>query len=194
MGENHLCFIQPIREPPTKEISTIIFFDFETTQDTEIGENARGTIYGHDVKLAGAQKASDQCKDNWNRDEKNCPSCGEHQKVFRGDNCLPDFCAWLFSEQHKGAVVLAHYGKGFDCIFLVKHLLEQGVAPETINQGMKVMKLEVGGITILDSFNFLPMALAALPKAFDFPGQKGYFPYLAFKNDTQDYKGPFPPV
>ncbi len=193
LDEEHKCYIQPVTEDPMKEISTMIYFDFETTQDTEIGENAHGSIYGHDVKLAVVQKVSDQCKDTWDRTEQNCPTCGEHQMVFRGDTCLSEFCDWLFSEKHKGAVALAHYGKAFDTIFLVKYLLEQGVAPDTINQGMKVMKLEVGGITILDSFSFLPMRLAALPKAFDFQGQKGYFPYLAFKNDNQDYIGPIPP-
>ncbi|MCP4114721.1 MAG: C2H2-type zinc finger protein, partial [Desulfobacteraceae bacterium] len=83
LDEDHECFIRPVTEEPKKEISTMIFFDFETTQDTEIGQNAHGSIYGHDVKLAVVQKVSDHCKDTWDRSEQNCPHCGEHQRVFR---------------------------------------------------------------------------------------------------------------
>jgi len=55
------------------------------------------------------------------------------------------------------------------------------------------MSLQVGTVRLIDSYNFLPMALSALPKAFDEPElKKGYFPHLFNTNDNQQYNGPWP--
>ena len=67
------------------------------------------------------------------------------------------------------------------------------MVPKIISKGLEVMCLEYGKIRVLDSLNFLPMALAELPKAF---GQtelkKGYFPHKFNTSDHQDYIGPMP--
>ena len=48
-------------------------------------------------------------------------------------------------------------------------------------------------IRILDSLNFLPMRLAALPKAFGLQELcKGYFPHFFNTRENQNYVGPYP--
>ena len=48
-------------------------------------------------------------------------------------------------------------------------------------------------IKIIDSFNFLPMALGKLPKVFGFNEiSKGYFPHLFNRSENQEYHGPMP--
>ncbi|KAL5011991.1 hypothetical protein ScPMuIL_010542 [Solemya velum] len=58
------------------------------------------------------------------------------------------------------------------------------------------MYLEVGkglNIQVLDSLNFLPMKLAALPKAFGLKElKKGYFPHFFNTTANQKYVGPYP--
>ncbi|MCP4474189.1 MAG: hypothetical protein GY821_06410 [Gammaproteobacteria bacterium] len=74
--------------------------------------------------------------------------------------------------------------------------MEKGVAVENISRGMNLMRLQVNNVLVLDSLNFVPMALAKMPKAFDLGGvKKGYFPHFFNKSTTPwDYKGPFPPL
>lgn len=58
---------------------------------------------------------------------------------------------------------------------IIDYLVRNGTPLKVINQGLKVLRLKVGNITVLDSFSFLPMALSALPKAFNIQGEtKGF--------------------
>lgn len=53
--------------------------------------------------------------------------------------------------------------------------------------------IEAGGIRIIDSLNFLPMALASMPKTFGFEEiKKGYFPHFYNTADHWEYEGPLP--
>lgn len=55
------------------------------------------------------------------------------------------------------------------------------------------MSLAVGSIKIIDSYNYLPMPLSALPKTFDIKEKcKGYFPHLFNTKCNWNYKGPVP--
>jgi len=67
---------------------------------------------------------------------------------------------------------------------------------KVIYNGSKIMYMEVAKglhIRVLDSLNFLPMKLAALPKAFGLTELcKGYFPHFFNKRENQLYVGPYP--
>lgn len=81
---------------------------------------------------------------------------------------MDKFCEWLFAKKNKGAIAIAHNAKGYDGQFILEYCHRQGLKPKSIiSRGLGVMYMEVGGIKFKDSLNFLPMALAALPKAFD---------------------------
>ena len=48
---------------------------------------------------------------------------------------------------------------------------------------------------VIDSFNFLPMALSKLPKAFQLDSlAKGYFPHFFTSRENLKYVGPYPPA
>jgi len=83
----------------------------------------------------------------------------------------------------------------FDGQFILGWLLEQGTAPDIIPCGSKIMSLvhKSLGVRIIDSFNFLPMALAKLPACFGFTEmKKGFFPHYFNTRANQQYRGPLP--
>jgi hypothetical protein len=49
------------------------------------------------------------------------------------------------------------------------------------------MSIEFKGVKIIDSYNFIPMALSKIPQTFGFKElQKGYFPHLFNSPDNQN--------
>ena len=74
-------------------------------------------------------------------------------------------------------------------------MAEQGINPakKLITNGTEVMLLGACGVTVKDSKCFLPMALAALPKAFNFAElKKGFFPHGFNTPENQSYVGAWP--
>jgi len=127
-----------------------------------------------------------------------CPNtCGKRETVFRGVNTLNLFGAWLFCETHKYFTAVAHNSKSYDGIFLLNYLVNQSIRPDKIiYNGSKIMYLHVGrglNIRLIDSLNFLPMKLSALPKSFGLTElKKGWFPHFFNKDENQHYVGPYP--
>ena len=126
-----------------------------------------------------------------------CPgTCGKRRAVFKGDNANTLFGEWLFDRQHKDSTVMAHNLKGYDGVFLLQYLIGQSIRPNIIYNGSKIVYMRVGNglnIRIIDSLSFLPMPLAALPKAFGLEElKKGYFPHLFNTRANQNYVGSFP--
>jgi len=117
-----------------------------------------------------------------------CNNCGTNRYVFSGDTTADQFCEYLFGMKH--VVAFAQNAQGFDGHFILKYLQKQDVPPKIITRGLKIMSLQVGSVRMIDSYNFLPMALSALPKAFDEPElKKGYFPHLFNTKHNQQYNG-----
>ncbi|XP_035230817.1 uncharacterized protein LOC118202735 [Stegodyphus dumicola] len=167
VAAEHRCYLR--RVAPKKSDDKFIFFDFETDQSS--GE--------HLVNFAVAQYADGT------------------EKVFPGYEACQDFCAWLFTPQHKGFTAVAHNMKGFDGQFVMAWLLEQGTAPEVIPNGSMIMSVRHPSLNIrvIDSLNFLPMALSKLPGCFGLSElKKGYFPHLFNARENQNYVGPLPEI
>lgn len=165
VSPGHLCYLERITpKPPTDKL---MFFDFETDK----------TSGGHIVNFAVAQYMN-----------------GE-EFVCSGRDTLNQFCTFLFDSKHKGFTAIAHNLKGFDGQFIVRWLLEKGHEPKVIPQGSKLMFIEFSPLSIklIDSYSFLPMALANLPKTFGLSElNKGYFPHLFNKEENQKYVGVLP--
>ncbi|OOY33751.1 hypothetical protein BOV88_13610 [Solemya velum gill symbiont] len=67
-------------------------------------------------------------------------------------------------------------------------MYEQGIKPEIIANGAKIMSLSVKEckVKFIDSLNFLPTALAKLPAMFEMRELcKGYFPHLYNRKENQ---------
>ena len=90
-------------------------------------------------------------------------------------------------------ICLAHNFKGYDSYFILEQCYQQYVKPEQLVNGAKILSLSLAGLRFLDSLSFLPMPLAAFPKAFGLTElKKGFFPHFFNTADHQDYVGPIP--
>ncbi|XP_060572998.1 uncharacterized protein LOC132730933 [Ruditapes philippinarum] len=133
-----------------------------------------------------------------NEDPGPCPQkCGFREVTFEGDNTAEKFGEWVFSPQHEYFKVFAHNMKGYDGYFLLEYLIDQSLRPDKmIYSGSKIMYMAIESdlhIKVIDSLNFLPMKLSALPKAFGLTElKKGWFPHYFNTSDNQTYVGPYP--
>ena len=173
-----------------------IFFDFECRQDVVYSTSEDGVeTFQHIPNLVVAQTVCEDCyNDEWQSSD-SCATCGEHEVVFRGDTCLREFVDWLFTDRHRGYTALAHYGRSYDNNLILREVLKRGIKVEAIANGLSMMKLVINGVTLLDTFSFLPMALAKLPAAFGIVGAaKGYFCHHFNRVENQGFKGDYPPA
>lgn len=123
--------------------------------------------------------------------------CGAGEYIF---NNIDTFCDWLFGPENAGTkkcktICIAHWMSGFDGQFLLQYLEQNGIKPDIIPKNTMLMCINVDEIhmKIIDSYNFMSMALAALPKTFGIPQlAKGYFPHLFNTAENENYTGQYP--
>ena len=209
--ETHKCYMMPettdfkeervSTEEEFENAKTFIFFDFECTQDDFIECDMKYNpdllgkcqnslkcdcgVYEHKPNLCVVHKVCTLCMDK----EIECKNCCKREHVFSGENTLNDFCHWLFSEENYSTTVLCHNFQGYDSYLILQYLYENAVIPNIISNGAKVMCLVVKSskIKMIDSINFLPMALAKLSEMFELKElRKGYFPHLFNKKENQN--------
>ena len=90
-------------------------------------------------------------------------------------------------------ICLAHNLKGYDSYFILQHCYRQYRRVNQLVNGAKILSLSLADLRFLDSLSFLPMPLAAFPKAFGLQElKKGFFPHFFNTQDNQDYIGPIP--
>ena len=65
--------------------------------------------------------------------------------VSSGANTRDEFCEWLFQEGNSSSVVLAHNFQGYDGYFILQYLHKNGLVPEVIMNGAKILTLNVPG-------------------------------------------------
>ena len=164
---DHKCYIKPLEQEEESRYNHLLFFDFEATQ--EHGTHCPNLCVVHDEEKEVA--------------------------LFQGKDTVREFCQWLFTEERKDCIVVAHNFQGYDGYFITDYLIENAIHYEIIYRGAKSLSLKVPGwdIRFIDSLSFIPMSLAKFPKTF---GQdelcKGYFPHTFNKDENQNYVGPIP--
>jgi len=174
---DHQCYIQPKAMPKLKGAQKFVVYDFESMLRLD---------RSHQPNLCVAHIVCGKCMtENMNEE---C-ECDRRREVFRGEDTLDQFVCWLLRQ--KKVIALAHNGRAFDLHFIIDFLHRYGIKPSQIIQtGCKIMRLKVKDVLFLDTLNFLPMALAKLPKAFGLKElKKGFFPHLLNRADNQDYVG-----
>ena len=110
-------------------------------------------------------------------------------------NNIEEFCKCFLNDKFKGYTLIAHNSKGYDCHFILKWLVDQGIKPYCIYSGAKIMFMEIPKLSIrfIDSLNFLQMPLKSFPKTFSMNElKKGYFPHYFNKECNKSYVGPMP--
>ena len=87
--------------------------------------------------------------------------------------------------------------KGYDGYFIMKYIVNNlkptEQPPECVLSGSKLLVIKFNGIKIIDSYNFIPIALSKLPKSFGINKlKKGFFPHLFNTPENQNYMGKIP--
>lgn len=156
-------------ERETEHNNKLIFYDFETFVNDH-GEHAPFLV---------CTKTSDG--KSW--------SC-------QGEDCAEKFLAHFRRPLFKGSVFIAHNAKGFDAYIILRVMVKQGLKPNLIMQGSKVISFTDPDFKLryIDSSCFLPMPLSAIPNAMGFPDNiKGFFPHCFSSKQNLAYSGPYPP-
>ena len=182
---DHVCFVRPLERSKHEDTrTTFVFYDFESV---EVGGGR------HRPNLCVANVTCTLCMDVPIGEVGAC-DCDRRQVRFRGANTLEDFCEHLLaSGLYTGAVCVAHNASRYDTHFILQYAVRLGAPPEVVSNGLKLMSLSSCGVKFIDSCNFLPMALAKLPKAFGLSElRKGYFPHRFNTPENQGYVGPYP--
>ena len=110
-------------------------------------------------------------------------------------NSIDEFCKGFLNDKFKGYTFIANNSKGYDCHFILKWLIDQGIKPYCIYNGAKIMFMEISKLSIrfIDSLNFLQMPLKSFPKTFGMSElKKGYFPHYFNKECNKNYVGTMP--
>tara|TARA_R110000822_G_scaffold5233_3_gene22485 strand:- start:441 stop:4481 length:4041 start_codon:yes stop_codon:yes gene_type:complete len=171
--KDHQCYMFPKKYKEMSE--SYIFFDFETHIDFDkVGRT------NHRVMYAVSQyfHAED----------------GEY--IYH--TSIDEWCKWALTEDHKNYTFIAHNGKGYDFVFILKWIINYtNEEPKTINDGRKIMYMALDALKIrfVDSLNFIPDALKNFPKIFGFKElRKGFFPHMFNTPENIYYKGPMPDI
>jgi hypothetical protein len=190
--------MQPVTKTPTplklgkNKKHSFIFFDLETTQDLVVGHDKNGEVKKHVVNCVCYEKVCDLC---YEQPILMYPNCLEPNRkhTFVGTDAFDEFCAWLMQKRNGGSFVIAHNARGFDGQFLLEWMQRKGFPPKSVlMRGLNIVTMDFLNMRLLDSLNFLPMALSALPKALGFDAAKGSFPHLFNTMDNYEYRGPYP--
>lgn len=186
----HLCYMQPLK-PKKKSKVLYVFYDFETRQDKLV--EGHDDVYEHEVNLCVLQQACTVCIDNEDL-TRLCHSCGIREHVFKTEP-VKQFVEYVLRENtsFEKIICLAHNAKNFDLMFVMRYIVEQKkLTPELILTGSKITRMACAKTIFIDSINYFQMALSKLPKTFDLPDSKSYFPHLFNTQENQDYLGIIP--
>ena len=87
--------------------------------------------------------------------------------------------------------------KSYDGYFILNYFVSNFLPgdrlPEVLLNGSKIVLIKFSNVTIKDSINFIPMALAKFSKTFGLNElKKGYFPHFFNTPKNQDYIGKYP--
>lgn len=114
------------------------------------------------------QVACERCAHVWSETVE-CSVCNERPCMrWSGPNTLQQFCEWLYDDNHKGVIAIAHNAKAYDAQFILRELTRNGVRVNVIPRGLNIISMEARGVTVKCSMNFLPTKLSNLPKMFNF--------------------------
>ena len=188
MPKGHKCYMQPTKTCKDEfKTRHYIFYDFESMllQDGQ-----------HRPNLCVLHRVCTRCMDlPMEEEEVDTPrcNCGRERKIFKGEDTVEQFGAYLFTGRLNGCICIAHNSSGYDAHFVLAFVHRMGIKPNLMVTGHKILRLEARGVSFIDSLNFFPMALSKLPEAFGL-GEltKGFFPHLWNTLENQNYVGAIP--
>ena len=203
--KGHLCYMRRLQNDDKFQTEV---YDNEDEVDTEeaieeSGEEGKVKYIFFDIEtvlvekehipyLIVSQKVCNLCL-GVEANQNQCTNCGQRQKVFKGENCLEEFCLWLFTAEHKHYTVFGHNAGAFDFLFLLHYLNGQRLCPNMVTRGSRLLYMYVPNFCIkfLDSFNFMHSRLDRLPDMLSLGiNHKSFFPYKSLTKEYTTYHGP----
>ena len=167
--ENHKCYLQPVktRKRASEEEESHTNFLDDVAVENDVQDHQEENLIFFDF----------ECTQDH----------GEH---------IPNLCV----AQNESGEEFVFSGRStnfqaYDGYFILQYLYKNGITPEIITRGAKILSLTVPEMNIkfIDSLCFIPMKLAAFPKTFGLTElQKGYFPHFFNRAENQEYVGPLP--
>lgn len=177
-ASSHLCMIPTPKVPDALPDESLWVYDMEAMQIP-----TKEYEYKHQVNLVCLQKMY----------------APEVKHVFFS---LDSFIERIIQDPiFDYATFLAHNASGYDAHFLFVYCEENNVqhhiVPAAGSQhrylSLTVHSLEGKPRRFIDFMSMMPGSLRSIAEAFQLPVQKGDFPHLLNRVETQGYLGPFPP-
>ena len=173
---------QIVNVPTSSEHVLNLFYDFETTQDTERYDMSKEFVPNRVCFQNFSSK-----RGNISHVQQDCIQCGKHIHSYwdypGGDmlNYLCEFRTWV-----EKIVVIAHNANAFDLQFTLKRAILK-LQVELIMNRMKVMCMRVELLVFLDSVSILPLALRKFAEAFGLTvSKKSWFKhYFNTQNESR---------
>lgn len=215
----HDCIIRPLSDThiaiEQKRFNIRVYYDIETHNVQSGSRRSDGNpIFDMKPTLLSRIVVCDACEnDDITNFDRPCPLCTPQAKAtYYGDDCVATFVRFVLDILSKKAkdkngrvFVFAHNASRFDSQFVLQEIdkLEyKEVRPLFV--GNKILKLDIGNVSFMDTCAFIPRPLASLPAALDFDRlltdegramAKSFFPHLMEKpsDDRADDVIPFPP-
>ena len=161
----HQCFIQGTKAQAPND--KLVFYDFETRYE----EGKHRPNFASSITF----------------DEKEFHA--------EGPGCVGRLMRKYRTSQYAGYTFMAHNAAGFDHYLIAEYLVDMGITPSIVMSGGRIIYMcdPVFNQRYIDSYSFIPMALAKTPAAFDLKTQdKGYFPHKFNIEANRHYKGDYP--
>jgi hypothetical protein len=165
--------MQPLKNVlPSGDGVLFVFYDFETTQDTQYSNTA--WLLVPDL-VCLEQFCSREGSDNV---DGNCTQCGKRKHSFWEDP-VGDLLSYLCEERpwYKQIIAIAHNAKAFDLHFILKRAVFLKRQPELIMSGQKIMCMKMEHLKFIESICFLPFPLRKLSGAFGLTASKSWYPH-----------------
>jgi len=147
-----------------------VFYDFETTQNTEYTDEAKL----HVPNLVCVQQFCVRCEE---AEDGDCVRCGKRKHTFWQDP-VGELLSYL-TEPRPWAnkiVAIAHNAKAFDLNFILNRAIQLKWKRDIIMNGLiKIMCMKIEQLVFLDSVSFLPCPLRKLPEAYGLSASKSWY-------------------
>jgi hypothetical protein len=175
---------------PSGDKVLYVFYDFETTQDTDYSVKAAV----HVPNLVCLQQFCSNCED-LDDIERECIRCGKRKHSFWEDP-VGDLLTYLCEPRPwvSKVIAIAHNAKAFYLHFILNRAILLKWQPELIKNGMKIMSIKFEHMVFLDSVSYMPLPLRKLPEASGLMSYKSWYPHYFNTEEHLDYIGVIPDV
>jgi len=176
--------MRPLKDelPPVGDKVLYVFYDFETSQNTEYANKAKL----HETNLVCVQQFCSRCEDA--EDARDCVRCGTERLSIWQDpvgelfSYLTEPPPWAIK-----IIAIARNAKAFDLHFILNKAILLKRKPDLIMNRLIIMCMRMEQLVFLDSVSFLPFPLRRLTEAFGLTVANSWYSYYFNTEENLDY-------